>query len=138
MALAVLTAIFLFGVPFRGSFMLLALVSSIFLWTALSQGLLISTATRNQLAASQASMLSALLPAMYFSGFAFEIAGMPWPLRVVSYAVPARYFVSSLQTLFLTGNIWSVIAPAIGTMALIGLVLTALTVRLTRLRLDGS
>lgn len=111
MALSVAIAVLLFGVPFRGSFTLLALASALFMGAALGQGLLISTLTRNQLVAAQVSILSTFLPAFYFSNFVFEIDSMPWPLQLISYAVPARYFVSTLQTLFLAGDIRSVILP---------------------------
>jgi ABC-2 type transport system permease protein len=136
MGLSVAAAVFLLGVPFRGSFSLLTLVSALFMGAALGQGLLISTLTRNQLVAAQASILSAFLPAFYFSNFIFEIDSMPWPLQLISYAVPARYFVSTLQTLFLAGNISSVIFPDILGLVAIGggfLVLTALA---TRMRLE--
>lgn len=136
MALAVATAVLLFGVPFRGSFPLLALVAAVFLLTALGQGLLLSTVTRNQRAASQGAMLSAFLPAFYFSGFVFEIDSMPWPLPWVSYLVPARYFISSLQTLFLAGDVPSVVGPDLLAMAAIAAGFFGLTALQTRTRLE--
>ena len=136
MALATGTAVFLFGVPFRGSFIILALVSGMFLTTALAQGLLISTIARNQLVAAQVTLISAFLPSFFFSGFVFEIAGMPLPLRAASYAVPARYFVSSLQTLFLAGDVWSVIWPNLAGMTVIAVVYITLTALTTKTRLD--
>ena len=134
--LATATAIFLFGVPFRGSFWVLALFSAVFLSTALAQGLLISTLTRNQLVAAQATMISAYLPSVFLSGFIYEIAGMPAPLRIISYAIPARYFVAGLQTLFLAGDVWSVIGPALLAMAFILVILLALVAFTTKIRLD--
>ena len=77
--LSTAVAVAVFGVPFRGSFLMLAVVSAVFMLSALGQGLLISTATRNQLVAAQASILSAFLPAFYFSNFVFEVDSMPWP-----------------------------------------------------------
>jgi drug efflux transport system permease protein len=136
MVLSATTAVFLFGVPFRGSFLLLGIVSALFIWAALGQGLLISTLTRNQLVAAQASILSAFLPAFYFSNFVFEIKSMPWPLQLISYTVPARYFVSALQTLFLAGNIWSVILPDLLGLAIIAGGFFALSAFATRTRLD--
>ncbi len=136
MALSTATAVLLFGVPFRGSFLLLGLVSALFMWAALGQGVLISTVTRNQLVAAQASILSAFLPAFYFSNFVFEIDSMPWPLQLISYAVPARYFVSTLQTLFLAGDIWSVILPDLVGLFVIAAVFFALTAAKTRTRLE--
>lgn len=136
MALSVATAVLLFGVPFRGSFALLTLVSAVFLLAALGQGLLISTVTRNQLVAAQVSILSAFLPAFYFSNFVFEIDSMPWALQLISYAVPARYFVSTLQTLFLAGDIWSVILPDLLGLAAIATGFFTLTAITTRKRLE--
>ena len=136
MAISVATAVFVFGVPFRGSFVILALLSALFMLAALGQGLLISTIARNQLLAGQLSVMSAFLPAFYFSNFVFEIGSMPLPLRLVSYFIPAKYYISSLQTLFLAGNIPSIIiADALGIAAIAGVffILTALT---TRRRLD--
>ena len=136
MALATGTALFLFGVPFRGSFLVLALMSAVFLTTALAQGLLISTLTRNQLVAAQITLISAFLPSFFLSGFVFEIAGMPLPLQIISYAVPARYFVAGLQTLFLAGDVWSVIWPNLAGMVIIAAVYITLTALKTKTRLD--
>lgn len=136
MSLATATALFLFGVPFRGSFAVLGLMSSVFLVTALGQGLLISTLTRNQLVAAQTTLISAFLPSFFLSGFVFEIAGMPPVLQLVSFAVPARYFVASLQTLFLAGDVWGVLWPNLAGMAAIATVYIGLTSLSTKTRLD--
>ncbi|MFV2002335.1 MAG: ABC transporter permease, partial [Paracoccaceae bacterium] len=136
MVISVATAIFIFGVPFRGSFLTLGLLSALFMWAALGQGLLISTVTRNQLMAAQVSMMSAFLPAFYFSNFVFEIDAMPLALRLISYVVPARYYISSLQTLFLAGDVPSVIIPDILGLTVIAGGFFILTVLTTRTRLD--
>ena len=136
MSLATGTAIGLFGVPFRGSYVVLLLFTAVFLITALGQGLLISTLTRNQLVAAQATMISAFLPSFYLSGFVFEIAGMPLPLQIASYAVPSRYFVAGLQTLFLAGDMWSVIWPNVLGMVAIATVYIGLTVLKTKTTLE--
>ncbi len=136
MVLSTLVVIFLFGVPFRGSFLVLGAVSAVFMLASLGQGLLISTITRNQLVAAQASILSAFLPAVYFSNFIFELDSMPWPLRTISWIVPAKYYVSTLQSLFLAGNIWPVILPDLAGLAAIAVVFFTLIVRTTRMRLD--
>jgi len=134
--LSTAVAVAVFGVPFRGSFLMLAVVSAVFMLSALGQGLLISTATRNQLVAAQASILSAFLPAFYFSNFVFEVDSMPWPLQVIAWAVPANYYVSSLQTLFLTGDIWPVLLPDMAALLAISVGFFVLTVLSTRTRLD--
>jgi ABC-2 type transport system permease protein len=111
MALSVSVTVFLVGVPFRGSILALTAVSAAYLAVMLALGLLISTVTRNQFAASQAALISAFLPAFELSGFIFEIDSMAAPIRLLTYVLPARYFVSSLQTLFLAGDVASVLVP---------------------------
>ena len=100
------SSIFIFGVPFQGSIILLLLVSSLFLIAALSLGLLISTLAKNQFIASQAALYSAFLPAFLLSGFIFEIDSMPDILQKITLLLPARYFVKCLQTLFLAGDVY--------------------------------
>lgn len=109
MTLCVSFSVFVYGVPLRGSILLLGLVSAIFLINALGVGLLISTVTKNQFVSAQISIVAGFLPAFILSGFIFEIASMPFLIRLVTYIVPARYFVSCLQTLFLVGNVWNLI-----------------------------
>ena len=111
MALSVTITVFGFGVPFRGSVLALLGVSSAYLLVMLGLGLLISTVMKNQFAASQAAIISAFLPAFELSGFIFEIDSMPAPIRWLTRVLPARYFVSSLQTIFLTGDVPSVLVP---------------------------
>tara|TARA_R110002096_G_scaffold201392_3_gene385881 strand:+ start:1530 stop:2669 length:1140 start_codon:yes stop_codon:yes gene_type:complete len=136
MLLSTAVAVTVFGVPFRGSFLMLAVVSAVFMLSALGQGLLISTVTRNQLVAAQASILSAFLPAFYFSNFVFEVDSMPWPLRVIAWVVPANYYVSSLQTLFLTGDVWPVLLPDLAALLAIALGFFVVMALTTRTRLD--
>jgi len=114
----------------------LALASAAFLLAALGQGFLISTLTRNQFLASQIAMVSAFLPAFILSGFVFEIASMPWIIRTVSRIIPARYFVTNLQTLFLTGDIWPLLWPNILFCLAIAGLFFALTLKKTPHRLE--
>jgi ABC-2 type transport system permease protein len=136
MALSVIAAVTVFGVPFRGSIGMLVIVSSTFLAAMLPLGLLISTVTRNQFAASQAALMAAFLPAFELSGFIFEIDSMPAPIRWITRVLPARYFVSSLQTLFLAGDVASVLVPNTLALLTIAAVLNLLLVRSTRMRLE--
>lgn len=108
--LCLLLSIFVFDVPFRGSLWLLLVVSSLFLISALSLGLLISTLAKNQFIASQAALYSAFLPAFLLSGFIFEIESMNNTLQKITFLLPARYFVQSLKTLFLAGDVYTLIA----------------------------
>ncbi len=136
MALSVGAAALVFGVPFRGSFAALGVISAVFLLCMLAFGLLVSTLSRNQFVASQVALIVGFLPAIMLSGFLFEIASMPLPIRILTYALPARYFVPSLQTLFLVGDIGAVLVPNGLAMAAIAAVLLTAVGRVTRLRLD--
>jgi ABC-2 type transport system permease protein len=137
-SMSVCTAIatLLFDIPLRGSVPALFLVATAFLFPALGQGLLISAVTKNQFVAAQAALLSGFLPAMLLSGFIFEIDSMPKIIQWISYAIPARYLIPCLQSVFLAGDIWSLFLPNIGVMVLIGSVFFIAAMRNTKKRLD--
>ena len=136
MTVCIVAAIFLFHVPLRGSVWALYGFTSVFLMVALGVGLLISTMARTQFLASQIAMLVAFLPGVFFSGFIFEIASMPWPLRAFSRVVPARYYVQGLQTIFLAGDLGSVLWPATGALTLMAILLFLRTAFAAKTRLD--
>jgi ABC-2 type transport system permease protein len=136
MGLASTAAVLLFDVPFRGSVTALVAVSAAFLLAMLPLGLLISTLARNQFAASQAALISAFLPAFELSGFIFEIDSMPLVIRTITWILPARYFVSCLQTLFLAGDVPQVLVPNTLALLVFSAVLFMLLARSTRLRLE--
>jgi len=110
-ALCVLSAKFLFHVPLRGSLWVLLGDSMLYVLIALGIGLLISSWVKNQLIASQLAMLATFMPAFMLSGFLFDLRSMPAAVRMITYVLPARYYVALLQTVFLGGNVWSVIVP---------------------------
>ena len=109
--LCLAAAKFLFHVPFRGSVMVLGGVSILYLLVALGIGLLISSAFKSQFVASQIALLVTFLPALMLSGFLFDLRSMPALVRIITYVLPARYYVTLLQTIFLAGDIWTVILP---------------------------
>ena len=121
MVLCVSLSIILFDVPFRGSYLVLFLSTSVFLLAALGLGLLISSTTRNQFVASQISIMTGFLPAFVLSGFIFEINSMPWPIQAITYLLPPRYFVTLLQSSFLSGTVWELILPNLFAMLVIAL-----------------
>lgn len=123
MLLSVAGAVWIFAVPLRGSFWLLLLLSSIFLIAALGLGLAISAATRVQFIAAQISIIAGFLPAFFLSGLLFDLESAPAIIQFISHLVPARYFVEISHTLFLAGNVGSVLWPAGGALALMALVL---------------
>ena len=130
-------AIGVFGLPLQGSWGALLLVSAVFLVPALGQGLVISAIAKNQFIAAQAALFTGFLPAFLLSGFLFEIDSMPAPIRAISLIVPARYFIASLQTVFLAGDTWSVLVPNMAAMLTIGAVFFALARLKTRKSLDA-
>ena len=82
------------------------------------------------------TMLVTFLPAMMLSGFLFDLRSMPTFVRMITYLLPARYFVALLQTVFLAGNVWSVILPNGAVLAAMAAGLLLLTGRAIRKRLE--
>jgi ABC-2 type transport system permease protein len=133
--LCVLAAKFLFHVPLRGSVWVLTGASMLYLLVALGIGLLISAVVKSQFVASQMALLVTFLPAMMLSGFLFDLRSMPAALRYVTYALPARYYVAILQTVFLAGDVWAVILPNTAVLGGMAVLLAVLTRGVTRKRL---
>lgn len=101
----VLVAVFmgqvLFGVVMKSSFWLMVLASSVYLFVALSLGLLISVVTKSQLVANQLAVLITYLPSLLLSNFVFPVVNMPKVLQLVTYIVPATYYIDILNGLYL-------------------------------------
>jgi ABC-2 type transport system permease protein len=136
MVLCFVLSVFIFGVPFRGSFLALTITSALFLLTALATGLLVSAVARNQFLASQIAIILGFLPSFMLSGFIFEIASMPKTIQVISNLMPAKYMVASLQTLFLAGNVWKLILYNSLIMIIMNIILMALIFTRKTKRLD--
>ena len=133
--LCVLAALFLFHVPLRGSLFVLTTVSMLYLLVSLGIGLVASSVTKSQFVSSQIALLATFLPAMLLSGFLFDIRSMPVAIQIVTYILPARYFVTLLQTIFLAGDIWAVILPNAAVLAVMAAILLGLALRATRKKL---
>jgi len=101
--LIVLVSMVLFGLPQHGAWWLLCVTIGVFLVGAQGQGLLISTLSANQQVAFQIALLSSFLPTFVLSGFIFPVTSMPAAVQVVTYAVPARYFIGALRAVVLKG-----------------------------------
>jgi ABC-2 type transport system permease protein len=136
LTLSVIMALLVFKVPLQGSMWVLFACSALFLLTALGMGLLISTVSRNQFVASQVAIIVTFLPAFLLSGFIFDIASMPAGISNLTYIIAARYYVAILQTVFLAGDVWSVIWPNAAALAAMALFFLAIVRRKTRKRLD--
>ena len=136
MALSVALAVFLFAVPLHGSALALTGISALFLLVALGMGLLISSLARNQFVAGQIAIVVTFLPAFILSGFIFDIRSMPAAIRAITHILPARYFVSSLQTVFLAGDVWPVMLPDAAMLALMAAFFLGVTLWRSHKRLD--
>jgi ABC-2 type transport system permease protein len=135
LALCLFAARFLFHVPIRGSVWVLVGVSMLYLLVALGIGLVISSVTRSQFVASQVTMLVTFLPAFMLSGFLFDLRSLPAVVRLITYALPARYYVTLLQTVSLGGDVWGVILPNGAALAGMAAVLLLLARVVTRKKL---
>jgi ABC-2 type transport system permease protein len=134
--LCLLAAKFLFHVPLRGSLSLLCLASMIYLLVALGIGLLVSTLVKSQFLASQLAMLLTFLPAMMLSGFLYDLRSMPAFIRGITYILPARYAVALMQTLYLAGDVGSVVWPNLAVLAAMAAALMVFTRIATRKQLS--
>lgn len=101
--LVLAAAQFIFGVPVRGSTVLLLAESLLYILSALSMGIVISTSAQTQRVAMMAALAGTMLPTLLLSGFIFPVSALPWPLQVVSNAVPARWFVIIVRGVMLKG-----------------------------------
>jgi ABC-2 type transport system permease protein len=102
-SLSLLMATFLFKVPPKGNVMIFFGVSGIFLFGVLSLGLLISIRSKNQLQANQIAAISSFLPSFLLSGFVWPIANMPKAIQIITYFVPARYFIVIIKGIYQKG-----------------------------------
>jgi ABC-2 type transport system permease protein len=126
LSLAVQMGNVFFKVPFRGSFMLLFILSGIYLVVALAMGLTISTVAKTQLQANQMAMIIGFLPTFLLSGFTFVISNMPYWLQIITYGIAPRYYVTILKEIFLKGTDISFLWKE--TLVLIGMGIGGLTV----------
>jgi len=103
MAMSLVVGVLVFGVPMEGNLLLLFLASSIFLFGALCWGIMLSSVLRSQLLAYQVGLTTSFLPAFLMSGFIYSIDNMPKAVQLITFIVPARYFVTILKGIFLKG-----------------------------------
>lgn len=90
-----------FKVPFKGNIFIFSLFTLLFIFCAMGQGLFMSSIAKNQTVAVIATVFSTILPSMLLSGFVFPIDSMPWIIRILTYIVPAKYFLTALRSIFL-------------------------------------
>jgi ABC-2 type transport system permease protein len=125
----------LFGLPMRGNWMALVIALSLFLVGALATGILISTVADSQQLAFQMALLISFLPTIMLSGFIFPINSMPRALQLITYLVPARYFLIALRGIVLKGTALSLLLPQMAALSIYAAAMLALSsVRLARER----
>jgi len=129
--------VLVFGIPFRGNYLVLFFVSSLFLFTCLGIGLIISTLTKNQLLASMASLVAGFLPALMLSGMIFPINSMPIGFQWLTQVLPPRYFVTFIRSEFLAGTIPSVVLLNSLFLFVLGTLFFILVYKKTARRLDA-
>jgi ABC-2 type transport system permease protein len=123
--------VLLFGVPVQGSLIMLALLSTLFITTNLSIGYTFSTIVQNQLQAMQLSMMF-FLPSILLSGFMFPFAGMPVWAQYIGEGLPLTHYLRIVRAIMLKGA--TLPNLQYDTIALVALMLLAMTIAVTRFR----
>lgn len=134
--MSVTLALIVYDIPLKASFFSLGCVAGVFLLTALGMGLLISSLAKNQFAASQGAIIAAFLPSFFLSGFIYEISSMPKFIQIMTNFISAKYFVSSLLSLFLVGIVPRLLFYNIVMMLLIAAAFFLATTKIIVKRLD--
>lgn len=131
-----LLSVYVLHVPIRGSVPLLLTESLLFITTTLALGLLISTITEKQQVAMFIALVGLMLPSLIFSGFMFPIENMPFPLRMISYVVPTRWYYSIVRAIMVKGlGFSSIVQPTI-ILAVMTVILTAIAIKKFKVRLQ--
>jgi ABC-2 type transport system permease protein len=131
-----LLGFFVFKMPINGSLFLLMFESILFIISALSLGILISTISDSQQTAMMLSLMGLMLPVIILSGFIFPISSMPMPMQVISNIIPAKWFIIIVKAIMLKGvgiqYIWK------ETLVLIGMTVffIALSIKKYKIRLE--
>lgn len=121
LAIILIIARLVFDVPFVGSLGFLISASLVFIFVALSLGLLISTKAKTQQVAMMLALVATLLPSLMLSGFIFPLASLPKALQILSLAVPARYYLVVIRGIMLKGNTLVQLIPEISVLLAIGM-----------------
>lgn len=127
----------LFSVPFAGSLLIFVFLSTLYIFTALSLGLMISTITRTQQVAMMLAQTITLLPTLMLSGFIFPIPSMPKILQWLSHIIPARYYLIIVRGIMLKGNSVMQLLPEVLVLAMMSFVLLIIARRKFQTNLEG-
>ena len=125
----------IFSIPFKGSYLVLFAVSSLFLFASLGIGLTISTMLKNQFLASLVSIGIGFLPALMLSGLMFPINSMPVFFQHLTRILPPRYYVSFIESEFMAGGANMIRIENTIFLTILGLILFAVVYKNTKTRL---
>jgi len=126
-----------FNVPIRGSLALLALLSLVFIYASLSLGVFISSRARTQQIALMLSLVGTLLPSILLSGFIFPLFAMPKALQILSYIVPAKYYLVIVRGILLKGIGLPYLYKSVVMLFIFGTLLLAVSVKNFKTNLEG-
>lgn len=126
----------IFQIPFKGNYLVLLIVSSLFLFSSLGIGLLISTKLKNQFFASMVSLGIGFLPALMLSGLMFPINSMPKFFQYLTAIIPPRYYVAFIESEFMAGTIPEIVIANSILLTVLGFILFIAVYKNTKMRLD--
>lgn len=129
-------AVFGFGVPLRGSFLLLLAMTMLFILNTLGLGLLVSTVVRTQQQAMMVATFAFMVPMVYLSGLIFPIENMPRAIQLATYAIPLRYYANVIRGIFLKGSGLDVLWPEAVILAGMGAAILAFAAERFKKRMD--
>ncbi|MCF8426731.1 MAG: ABC transporter permease [Bacteroidia bacterium] len=130
-----LLSVFVLDLPITGNILLLYAVSTLFIITCLSIGILISVRTDSQQVAMLISLMGMLLPALLFSGFMFPIENMPFPLQIISNIIPAKWYYIMVKAIMIKGLGFSAIWKEASILVAITLVILGISIKNFKIRL---
>jgi ABC-2 type transport system permease protein len=128
--------VYVLDVPVEGSFILLSLLSLLFIFVSLALGLLISSVVEKQIAALLGSVMGLMLPAVLLSGLMFPIENMPMFLQVIAQIIPAKWFIAAVKNVMIMGLGIDSILPEITVLGLMAIVLIILSLKKFKTRLE--
>lgn len=131
-----LLSVFVLDVPVAGNIFSLMFISLVFIFLALSLGLLISTLVDTQMAAILASGMGLMMPTMILSGLVFPIESMPAVLQWISAIVPARWYIEAIRKIMIQGVGIEFVMKELGVLAVMTCLLLVLSLKKFKTRLS--
>ena len=136
LAFNIFLCVVIFQIPFRGNYLVLLLVSGLFLFTSLGIGLNVSSVLKNQFLASMVAMSVGFMPALMLSGLMFPINSMPVFFQHLTRILPPRYYVSFIESEFMAGTVPEIVIANAIYLTILGLILFAAVYKKTSTRLE--